>query len=327
MGLRSTLRIRTRLGLHHSPAVPDWPHTIVPDVPVDLAAMDAFRVENFPDSGPAPWLDRPDAEAEIERRLRNRMITDAEADRCRKWMRDGYVTIPGLIDDTFLDYVWQAYEESIATGVVTPPVEIFYDGDTVPGRSLNPHFRVKEIRELMELPEITNNVELLLGADATPFQSISGHKASQQAEHSDSIHMTTYPQGYLVAMWIACEDIAPDSGPFVYYPGTHRLPYVYSRDVGIPLEENHQPNYREFDARYTPRIKSDIEASGIEPVYFTAKRGDVLFWHANLLHGGSPLQTLTKTRKALVFHFFAQGCVCYHDLSGGLSWLHGDRPF
>ena len=49
------------------------------------------------------------------------------------------------------------------------------------------------------------------------------HKGSQQGAHSDSIHMTTYPIGYLSAAWIAFEDIHPDSGPQLFYPGSHRL--------------------------------------------------------------------------------------------------------
>jgi len=44
--------------------------------------------------------------------------------------------------------------------------------------------------------------------------------------------MTTYPEGYLVGAWVAVEDIHPDSGPLVYYPGSHRLPYYLSKEVG-----------------------------------------------------------------------------------------------
>jgi hypothetical protein len=65
-----------------------------------------------------------------------------------------------------------------------------------------------------------------------------------------------------------------------------------------------------------------IAENGLKPEYFLAKRGDVLIWHANLLHGGSPRQNTLRTRKALVCHFFAKGCVCYHDYSGSLSYLH-----
>jgi ectoine hydroxylase-related dioxygenase (phytanoyl-CoA dioxygenase family) len=49
----------------------------------------------------------------------------------------------------------------------------------------------------------------------------------------------------------------------------------------------------------------------------------VLFWHANLLHGGSAQTDMQRSRKALVHHYFAEGCVCYHDLSASTSDVHG----
>ena len=68
-------------------------------------------------------------------------------------------------------------------------------------------------------------IRLLMDREPRALQTIASHKGSQQGLHSDSIHMTTYPLGYLTAAWIAFEDIDPDCGPLVYYPGSHRLPY------------------------------------------------------------------------------------------------------
>jgi hypothetical protein len=76
-------------------------------------------------------------------------------------------------------------------------------------------------------------IRLLMEREPKPLQTIMSHKGSQQGVHSDSIHMTTYPLGYLSAAWIALEDIHPASGPLVYYPGSHKLPYVFSKDVGL----------------------------------------------------------------------------------------------
>lgn len=65
-----------------------------------------------------------------------------------------------------------------------------------------------------------------------------------------------------------------------------------------------------------------MEERQLEPHYFEARKGDVLIWHANLLHGGSPRRELTRSRKALVCHYFVQGALCYHDLSSAHA-----RPF
>ena len=54
-----------------------------------------------------------------------------------------------------------------------------------------------------------------------------------------------------------------------------------------------------------------------------ARKGDVLFWHANLVHGGSPRANMQRSRRAVVCHYFAEGCVCYHDLGASPSAVHG----
>jgi ectoine hydroxylase-related dioxygenase (phytanoyl-CoA dioxygenase family) len=149
-----------------------------------------------------------------------------------------------------------------------------------------------------------------------PFQTITCHKGSQQGAHSDSIHMTTYPIGYLTAAWIAFEDIHPDCGPLVYYPGSHRLPYVFSKDVGIGHDDFKARGYAEYHDKYEPKIRDVIAENNLEPHYFHAKKGDVLIWHANLIHGGSMRRDLSLSRKAVVCHFFVKGSFAYHDLSG-----------
>jgi hypothetical protein len=84
--------------------------------------------------------------------------------------------------------------------------------------------------------------------------------------------------------------------------------------------------YAQMEALYNPALMKAVEQGGFAPAYFHAKKGDVLFWHANLAHGGSARRDFTVSRKAFVFHYFAEGCICYHDLSGNPSWVHFGRP-
>ena len=129
--------------------------------------------------------------------------------------------MPGLIDQATLDEVWFHYEEHLSGGLLeTDDDDAQGPGDVLRGRTLDPHLVVPQLRALLEDRRLVDIAELLLGAEALPFQTIAGHKASQQALHSDSIHMTTYPLGYLVANWIAFEDITADSGPLRFVPGT-----------------------------------------------------------------------------------------------------------
>lgn len=293
------------------------------EAPVDIGCIKVFRAENFPNAGPVPWLDRDDADVALERAAAAREIEPHEADLCRKWIRDGYVVLEGCFDPAMLDAAWSAYEADIQSGRIKVDVASPGDIDPHPGRFLNPHFYVAELDGLLRHPSLTRVCDLLLGRRAIPFQTITSHKGSQQGAHSDSIHMTTYPVGYLVACWIAMEDIHADSGPLVYYPGSHRAPYVFSNDVGITFDDFKRAGYQGYHDRYEPAIQQVVSDGKYPERRFLAKKGDVLFWHANLVHGGSPRLDLSHSRKAVVCHYYAEGCVCYHDLSGTPSLVHG----
>ena len=291
---------------------------VVADVPYDIAALSQVRAGQFPpNAGPQPWLDRPDAAKRVAQRVANGEITENQGNLCLKWANDGYLILDGFFSANQLDLTWAAYDLAIVEGVVQPPPEKRWDGDTLPGRVLDPHFKVKEFDQLLYDTRMRTLISILLGAAALPFQTISGHKSSHQLEHSDAIHMTTYPLGYLAATWTAFEDIHPNSGPLVYYPGTHRLPYVLSDTLNIEPTNTGKAPYHE---KYEPEIQKIIKKSGVKPHYFMAKKGDVLIWHANLIHGGSQCKgNENLSRKALVCHFFAEGAQCYHDLAAAPS--------
>lgn len=289
------------------------------DQPLHTSKLQAFRAEHFPYSGPYPWLDLPDAAERIADKVRRGELTEEEAGQCRHWSDRGYIIVPNLIEDRILDDVWAAYEEAIRKGKINPPREAAGDDDPFPGRSLNPHRKIGDLCRILKHAALRHWIEVLMERQPKTLQTIASHKGSQQGVHSDSIHMTTYPLGYLSAAWIAFEDIHPDCGPLVYYPGSHRLPYVFSKDVGIAESALKTEGYTPYHEKYEPYIRRLIEEHGLEPHYFHARKGDVLIWHANLLHGGSQRRDLQLSRHALVCHFFVKGSFVYHDLAASSS--------
>src|SRR5437868_5702391 len=88
----------------------------------------------------------------------------------------------------------------------------------------------KILRSIGTDPELMKLISVLLRGPAALFQSINFIMGSEQHTHSDSIHMTTYPLGGLLGVWIALEDIDEDNGPLHYYPGSHKLPYYLNAD-------------------------------------------------------------------------------------------------
>lgn len=306
-----------RLGRHPDPA-----ERFFGDQPIDEQKLPAYRAENFPYAGPHPWLDRPDWEQAVAARQRSGEISPQDDELCRYWARHGYLIIKRAIADRLLDEGWAAYERAVAEGAITLPEDKISPDDPWPGRYLDPHLKVPELCPVMRHPEILRLVRLLMDREPAPFQTIASHKGTQQGAHSDSIHMTTYPLGYLTAAWVAFEDIHPDSGPLVYYPGSHRLPYVFSREVGISPADFRAAGYVAYLEKYEPYIARLLERHKSQPAYFHAGKGDVLIWHANLIHGGAPRRDVRHSRKAMVCHYFVKGAVTYHDLASTAARPH-----
>lgn len=293
--------------------------TCFADIEVDTDTLPGLYAHAFPKSGPEPWLDRPDAQREIDRKLAAGLLTPEQAELCRAFERDGYVILENFFDHALIDSVWADYEKGVREGRCIPSAEKKGDDDPYPGHVMNAHLAVPEIGKLFAAPKLIEIVGMLLGRPPIPFQTLMFPEGREQKAHSDSIHMTTYPLGYLSAAWIACEDIHPDSGALAYWPGSHRMPYVFSRDVGIAPGEFQQRSYGVVNEKYEPYIERMLAASPYQRKIFTPRKGDVLIWHANLIHGGSERTDVSHSRKSLVCHYFCEGALCYHDLSGTLA--------
>ena len=41
----------------------------------------------------------------------------------------------------------------------------------------------------------------------------------------------------------------------------------------------------------------------------------MLIWHANLVHGGEKVIDKNKTRKSMVFHYYANDAVAFHEIT------------
>jgi phytanoyl-CoA hydroxylase len=153
----------------------------------------------------------------------------------------------------------------------------------------------------------------LMQGKAILFQSINFMMGSEQRTHSDSIHMTTYPLGGLLGVWIALDDVNENNGPLHYYPGSHQLPYYLNSDYN-----NEGSSFllgKHAYTEYEDMIKNKIAEKKIAKQIFTAQKGDLLVWHANLFHGGEPHTDKTITRKSMVLHYFKKDAVCYHEIT------------
>ncbi len=257
-------------------------------------------------SGDIPWLDRDDRLTALEQNADFQSFEKPLQEKIRQFERDGFMVLEGVYPEAETQALNAEVDDLLAKGKA---------GYNFTGRKI---FNLWEISKLADErffrnPELLPLLSFLMGKKAVPFQSLNFTLGSEQRMHSDSIHMTTEPPGYLIATWTALEDVEEGCGPLAYYPGSHRLPFVSTQDYDSGNSKftiGHDSN-----RRYEDKIAALIAEKGLEKQTFLPRRGDVLIWHANLLHGGSPITRPGATRRSMVCHYYAEGVICYHEMS------------
>ena len=220
------------------------------------------------------------------------------------WNEKGFVTIRNHFLDKLVDEINYEVNKALKSGAV--------DFNYTQKKILFAYEQIPILKKVIYDEGINKILEELTGEKVIPFQSINFLSGSEQKAHSDSVHMSTYPEGGLIAIWLALEDVDEENGTLFYYPGSHKLPYanneMMGNSTGILLSENPNKNYEDY-------IDKEIAQSAFKKETFVAKKGDVLIWHANLVHGGLPHNNSGRTRKSMVVHYFLNNHLCYHELS------------
>jgi ectoine hydroxylase len=250
--------------------------------------------------GEPAWLDRPDAKGALRDQPEFESFDPSTQAELERWIDDGFLILEGHLSSDQVDEVNAEIQRLFDEGIVKY--------HALSPRVMNAFEHSPAIDAVVEDPDLLRVLSFILGRQAVLFQTINFFSGSQQAAHSDSFHMTTEPPGYLAAIWVALEDVEPGAGPLFYYPGSHRFPYVMTEDLG-----ERRPDEHTKEDSYSRRIAELVEERGIEPVEFYARKGDLLIWHANLLHGGRGIEREGSTRKSLVAHYFGDGVLCYHE--------------
>src|SRR5205807_4698247 len=89
-----------------------------------------------------------------------------------------------------------------------------------------PYRRCEPLRDLLLCPELVELATHLLGEAPLLHLVLSGWVSTERMWHQDTyLNPGEVGDAYL-AVWVALEDIHPDSGPFEWLPGSHRWPVI-----------------------------------------------------------------------------------------------------
>jgi hypothetical protein len=165
-----------------------------------------------------------------------------------------------------------------------------------------------DVKSIACNPQILQLLEALYGRKALPFQTLNFPVGTQQHIHSDSVHFSSNPERFMCAVWVALEDTDADNGPLVFFPGSHRWPIYTNEHIGRCVSQMTEPPTQ---LMYEQMWRELLAASGVQPEYFYAKKGQALIWAANLLHGGALQRDPGRTRWSQVTHYFFEDCAYY----------------
>jgi len=218
--------------------------------------------------------------------------------------KQGYAIINQYLDTDTVDHINVTIEDLQKSGTLK-----FKYGNKLMFAIHHSEF----LRGLWEDKDLKLLLDQLIKGDSALFQSINFIMGSQQRTHSDSIHMTTFPLGGLLGVWLALEDIGLDQGPLHYYPGSHKFPYYLNEDYDN-VGNRFMIGPKDYSA-YEEMLAGKLKSNNIKKHTVNVKKGDLFIWHANLLHGGEPHNDKSRTRKSMVMHYFDKNRICYHEIS------------
>lgn len=240
-----------------------------------------------------PWFDLPDAEWREQAQAEQRQDIRAAAAEYRE---KGY-----LIRD--FGFAASDLDEGAAFT------------RSVPGERVQDAWLVnRAVWRLAANRAVMSFLDALYRRASFPFQTLNFARGSRQATHSDAFHFNSRPAGFMCGVWVALEDIHPDSGPLHYYSGSHRLPVLTNAD----LAANHERS------GYEGLVAAVVQQKGLKQETALIRRGQAFIWAANLLHGGTPILNPDRTRLSQVTHYYFRGCSYFTPMD---SDEPGERVF
>lgn len=248
----------------------------------------------------------------------------------RDWNEDGFVILPGFMPEDLMTAYEACWER-----------ENRHDRDRPGGwPDCTPYRRHPELFDLLTYGPLGEVLAGLIGEPAAVHLNLTGWVSTERDWHQDSYLNPPHVGDHYAAIWLALDDIHPDSGPFQYVPGSHRWPQVTREKILAalePAERDHRwPKHSE--RILTPLFEAEILARGNNVVSHLPTRGDVLIWHGRLMHRGSRPNVPMMERRSLIAHYSgihhrrdmptaqqAPGGGWFFPLDDGIQY-EGDKP-
>ena len=223
---------------------------------------------------------------------------------------NGYVVLDLNLSDKFINSINKDIDDKIKIGSYKKNPNIYHYNSSP--RIVEAWKYSKNVLKLAKHPKILKFLNFIYKKKPLPFSTINFIKGTEQPLHSDYIHFASIPEKYLVGVWIALENTNKFNGPLAVAPKSHKLDILNYEDLGLKLPTN----IIELDKCYKiyeNYVKKVIKAQKLKVKELHIKKGQAIFWAANMLHGGVKLKKPDLTRKSQVNHYHFENCEKYYN--------------
>ncbi len=261
------------------------------------------------------WIDRSDWVDRLAERHRLGLVSNLLAERIFRFVRDGYLVIEKAVPEVVVDRIVADLEAFWANPPPTmrmethepdgqlrvlPPDISYRAGRT---KLLDAFAYSAAARAAISAPPVVEFLHTIFDDKPQAFQSLTFWHGSQQPMHKDTAYVRVDGNPLaLAATWLALEDIGQGTGELQYFVGSHRAPDYRFGGVSKWMNTADADYGAEHD-KFLTSLHEDARRYNHTKTSFLGRKGDLLVWHADLAHGGSPVTRPERTRLSLVTHF------------------------
>ncbi len=241
-------------------------------------------------------------------------------------VRDGFSVVPGLLRNDLIDVHLTAYEALHQHLGVDFSADFYsYSGKMREEIKRARHDFHRDHSPTLELLFDQTVLKLLEGVFCTQAvlrQPETGMYNRRAPLHTDSLDVRASARSRELRMWCALEDIHPDSGPIYFLRGSHRT-------IAEPLEDSviaEKPEFLSLLRNQMPpttigsfyeetrplwlyvkrnKLPRSVEEQRIEPAVQILRKGDIILFSPDVLHGTMQCVNAHLTRKYMVAYWSA----------------------
>jgi ectoine hydroxylase-related dioxygenase (phytanoyl-CoA dioxygenase family) len=240
--------------------------------------------------------------------------------KAKFFIDNGYLIIKNVINEKFVSSLVADFKKIVNSNEFKKNPKYFHYNASP--RIIEGWKKSKYIKKLCFQKKVISFLNFIYGRKPVPISTINFLKGTEQPLHSDYVHFASSPDLYLAGAWYALEKVDGTNGPLTICPKSHKLSIVDFTDLNLKIPKS----TNELKANYTiyeQYLEKVIKEKKLKKKKIYLKKGDVLIWAANLLHGGSKIRKKNKTRLSQVIHYHFKNLKkiynpCFSSRSNGI---------